>query len=184
MREAWQIGKLGLAAGHPPQCVRSSVTLALVPINPSTSPPSTSYIFYPSSQLGQCPESPRHGSHTALHTVQLSPSRRPHSPWGRPLSWHGVAGACWAWAPPELLEQGAGELFHPAPTPGPCFCVRWSPCPQLSESRPAAHWSRYIHVLCCVCVIQQSLQCLVQGRGVCLPAFLTRLRIVPGRDRC
>lgn len=47
MREAWQIGKLGLAAGRPPQCVRSSVTLALVPINPSTS-----YIFYPSSQLG------------------------------------------------------------------------------------------------------------------------------------
>lgn len=38
MRESWQIGKLDLAAGCPPQCVRSSMMLALVP---GPSPPST-----------------------------------------------------------------------------------------------------------------------------------------------
>lgn len=41
MREARQIGKLDLAAGRPPQCVRSSMTMALVPVNPSMSPSST-----------------------------------------------------------------------------------------------------------------------------------------------
>lgn len=117
-------------------------TWPISPINIS------SYILYPPSQLGHCPESPRHGPHTALHTARLFPSIGPPSPWSRPLSWHGVSGACWAWAPPELLEQRAGGLLHPALVPSPCFCVCWSLRPQLSESRPTAHQSHYIHVLC------------------------------------
>lgn len=46
MREARQIGKLVLAAGRPPQCVRSSVMLALVPgpSSPSTFPLTSSML--------------------------------------------------------------------------------------------------------------------------------------------